>query len=294
MEEIDINRISDFNSQLRLKGFYAFQIESSNYLMRSYSRREFYKICIDTGHFIVHYADKSYEVNGTILFFGNPHIPYAWENISPDFYGYACLFSKDYLTFNERTMSLLSSPLFKIGGTPIFALTKEQKHFIETIFQKMIMEQDSEYEFKDELLRNYIQILIHEALRIEPAKHFSTATASNAATRITSVFFDLLERQFPIETPNKPLQLKTPLDFASVLSVHVNHLNRSVKSITGKPTTAHITERIVKEAMLLLKYTNWNVSEIAYSLGFKYPSHFNSLFKKITGATPSEYRKAIV
>lgn len=292
MKEININRLSDFNSLLRLKGFNAHQIESSNYVMRSYNRREFYKICIDTGHFVVHYADKSYEVEGTILFFGNPHIPYSWENVSPYFNGYACLFSEDYLTFNERTKSLLNSPLFKIGGTPIFEVTQEQKHFIETIFRKMILEQDSEYELKDELLKNYIQILIHEALKIEPAKQFSTA--SNAPTRIASVFIDLLERQFPIETPDKPLRLKTPQDFAIVLSVHVNHLNRSVKSITGKPTTAHITERIVNEAKALLKYTNWNVSEIAYSLGFEYPSHFNSLFKKVTGVTPSEFRQAIV
>jgi AraC-like DNA-binding protein len=138
-------------------------------------------------------------------------------------------------------------------------------------------------------LRNYIQILIHEALKIEPAKEYPSN--KNASTRITSVFMDLLERQFPIETPDRPLQLKTANDFANVLSVHVNHLNRSVKSITGKPTTTHISERIVGEAKSLLRFADWNVSEIAYSLGFDYPSHFNTLFKKVTGFTPTEFRQ---
>lgn len=288
MEKVNINRLSDFNIALRVKGFNAYPIQSENFVVRTYNRREFYKICMDTGRNVVHYADRSYDIDGTILFFGNPHIPYAWENISPTNSGYACLFSEEFLTLNERTESLLHSPLFKLGGTPIFSVKEEQKQFLGTIFQKMIAEQDSTYAFKNELLRNYIQILIHEALKIEPAKEHSYQ--KNASTRISSVFMDLLERQFPIETPEKPLQLKTAHDYANVLSVHVNHLNRSVKIVTGKPTTTHISERIVNEAKALLKFTNWNVAEVAYSLGFDYPSHFNTLFKKFTGTTPTSYR----
>ena len=292
MDKVNINRLSDFNAQLRVKGFNVYAIESEEYVIRSYNRKEFFKICMDTGHNIVHYADRSYEVEGTILFFGNPHIPYAWETKSPTNYGFACLFSEEYLSINERTESLLHSPLFNLGGTPIFSVTDEQKAFIGNIFKQMIAEQNSDYKLKNDLLRNYIQILIHEALKINPSKEITADR--NASTRITSVFMDLLERQFPIETPEKPLQLKTPQDFASTLSVHVNHLNRSIKNVTGKPTTVHIAERIVNEAKALLKFTDWNVSEIAYSLGFDYPSHFNSLFKKVTGITPKEQRQAIV
>ena len=288
-QKVNLNRLSDFNTQLRVKGFNAYEIERENFVVRSYNRREFYKICMDTGRNIVHYADRSFDIDGTILFFGNPHIPYAWENISPINYGYVCLFSEDFLKLNERTESLMHSPLFKFGGTPIFSIEEEQKLFLNTIFQRMIAEQDTDYAFKDELLRNYIQILIHEALKIEPAKEYPSN--KNTSTRIASVFMDLLERQFPIETPEKPLQLKTAHDYAKVLSVHVNHLNRSVKSITGKPTTTHISERIVSEAKSLLKFADWNVSEIAYSLGFEYPSHFNTLFKKVTGITPTEFRQ---
>jgi AraC family transcriptional regulator, transcriptional activator of pobA len=292
MDTININRLSDFNTQLRVKGFNVYAIEREGYVIRSYNRKEFFKICMDTGHNVVHYADRSYEVEGTILFFGNPHIPYAWETKSPTNYGFACLFSEEYISVNERTESLLLSPLFNLGGTPIFSVNDEQKAFIGSIFKQMIAEQNSDYKQKNDLLRNYIQILIHEALKINPAKEI--ISDKNASTRITSVFMDLLERQFPIETPEKPLQLKTPQDFANTLSVHVNHLNRSIKSVTGKPTTVHISERIVGEAKALLKFTDWNVSEIAYSLGFEYPSHFNALFKKITGITPKEQRQIII
>lgn len=58
----------------------------------------------------------------------------------------------------------------------------------------------------------------------------------NAASRITNVFLELLERQFPIECTDRPLQLKTAQDYANGLAVHVNHLNRPLKEITGKST----------------------------------------------------------
>jgi len=105
---------------------------------------------------------------------------------------------------------------------------------------------------------------------------------------------ELLERQFPIDTPENALRLKTANDYAQSLSVHANHLNRSVKEITGKTTTEHISARITKEAQALLNHTNWNVSEIAYSLGFEYPAYFNIFFKKQTGLTPGNVRTRAV
>ena len=44
------------------------------------------------------------------------------------------------------------------------------------------------------------------------------------------------------------------------------------------------------EAKALLKHTDWNISEIAYALGFDYPTYFNNFFKEHSGATPSSYR----
>src|SRR5690606_33546692 len=115
----------------------------------TYSRKDFYKINITTGKFIFHYADKSLETDGPFLFFANPNIPYSCEAVSTKFSGYTCLFTEDFLKLGGRTESLLQSPLFKIGGTPIFKLTKEQKASITITFQKMIAEQDTDYAFKD-------------------------------------------------------------------------------------------------------------------------------------------------
>ncbi|MXN90381.1 helix-turn-helix domain-containing protein [Flavobacterium sp. Sd200] len=273
----------------KLKGFNVYEV--NNAIAKgtpTYNRRDFYKISISTGSNTIHYADKGIDVDGTILFFGNPYIPYSWEMKDPDFYGFACVFTEDFFRGQARTESLQESPLFKIGGTPVFKLNDEQKEFITFMFRRMTEEQNTDYAFKDELMRNYLGLIIHEALKMRPSEDFFVH--KNASSRITSLFLELLERQFPIETKETPLRLKTPQDYAQHLSVHVNHLNRSVKEITGRPTTTHISERIVNEAKALLQHTDWSVADVAYSLGFEYPSYFNNYFKRITGTIPKAVR----
>lgn len=284
--------VSEFNTELKLKGFKAFQIEQDSTDTRTYSRKEFYKICLTTGRSKIHYADKSYEQEGTILFFGNPHIPYSWETISTSYIGYTILFSADFFKNSERSESLQQSSFFKIGGTPVLNITEEQRNFLNTLFEKMIAEQESDYPYKDELIRNYISLIIHESLKLEPSENYQQI--KNASSRLTSVFLELLERQFPIETTSTPLQLKTAQHYADILNVHVNYLNRAVKETTGKSTTSHITERVITESKALLNYTDWSIAEVAYALGFDYPTYFNNFFKKQTGTNPKAFRLAEV
>ncbi|MCW3080147.1 helix-turn-helix domain-containing protein [Segetibacter sp.] len=288
MQEKQIRPVSDFNNELKLKGFNVFQIEADGAATRIYSRKDFYKICLTTGKSKIHYADRSFEQEGTVLFFGNPHIPYSWQTVSTSYVGYTCLFSEDFFKASDRSESLQQSPLFKMGGTPVLKINEEQRQFLNTIFQKMIDEQKTGYAYKDDLIRNYINLIIHEALKLQPSENYDQP--KNAASRITNVFLELLERQFPIESTEKPLKLKSAQDYAKELSVHPNYLNRAVKEVTGKPTTSHITERIISEAKALLQHTNWNIADIAYALGFEYPTYFNNFFKKITGTNPKTLR----
>ncbi len=289
MDNHIVSQASDFSTNdLKLKGFKVYEVNSGVNAIPTYNRRDFYKICINTSKSLIHYADRGIETDGTILFFGNPHIPYSWEIISPIYNGYACVFTEEFLKVNYRSDSLHESPLFKIGGTPIFSLTSAQEEFINSMFIKMIAEQDTDYIFKDDLIRNYINLIIHESLKMQPSENFFKH--KNASSRITTLFMELLERQFPIETKDQPLKLKTPQDYAQNLAVHVNHLNRSVKEITGKSTTTHISERIISEAKALLQHTDWSIADVGFSLGFEYPSYFNNYFKRLTGTVPKTLR----
>jgi hypothetical protein len=66
---------------------------------------------------------------------------------------------------------------------------------------------------------------------------------------------DLLEQPFPVASPAGTQPLKTAQMFADHLGVLLNHLSRSVKAVTGKPTSQHIASRLTDEAKALLQHT---------------------------------------
>lgn len=253
----------------------------------SYSRRSFYKISLARGTFRYHYADKSVESSGTSLLFFNPNVPYTWEALSDEQTGYFCIFTEGFFTDKIRG-GLTDLPMFQPGGMPSYQLNEEQETEICRLFERMLTEIKSDYLYKYDLLRSYVTEMIHYALKTQPAGTLYQHPDANS--RITAVFTELLERQFPIEHQSQRFALRSANDFARQLSVHVNHLNRAVRQTTGKTTTDRIAERLVSEAKSLLRHTDWNISEIAYCLGFEEPTHFNNFFKKKTSLTPGSFR----
>lgn len=252
-----------------------------------YSRREFYKISLMRGHNRYHYADKSFEIDGPTLMFFNPHTPYNWEPLDEERSGFFCIFTDAFFTDSMR-INLNELPMLAPGGKPGYVLSDADDKEVSDRFKRMIEEINSDYPFKYDLLRTLVMELIHFALKREPSENLYRHADAN--TRITNVFLELLERQFPIENSDQRFQLRSAGDFADQLSVHVNHLNRAVKTVTGKTTSSIIGERLASEAMALLKHTDWNVSEISYSLGFEEASHFNNFFRKHAQLTPSKFR----
>ncbi len=159
------------------------------------------------------------------------------------------------------------------------------------MYERLFEEIKTEYTYKYDLVRALMLELIHKAMRMTPMEP-TLFKESNANTRIASLFVEVLERQFPIESNMQTMQLRTPADFATHLSVHINHLNRANKAVTGQTTSRLIAGRIVRETGILLKHTDWNIAEIGYCLGFEEPSHFISFFKKNTRQTPNAYRNS--
>ncbi|MEY8761798.1 helix-turn-helix domain-containing protein [Chryseobacterium tongliaoense] len=261
-------------------------------LVTPYSRRDYYKISLIIGKGKLHYANKWIKVDRPALLFSNPVVPYSWEADDENQTGWFCLFTDQFLQNGNRLGHLQDSQLFKIGGSPVFFVDEDQQESVSKIFIKMTEEIQSDYVHKYDMLRSYLHILMHEAMKMHPAENFEPY--QNASQRVASLFMELLERQFPIDSPEAYLKLKTPNDYAESLSIHVNSLNRSVKEMTGKTTTQQITSRIIQEANALLKHTDWNVSEIAYGLGFEEPAYFTNYFKKQTGITPNVLRSSLV
>ena len=272
-------------TDLRLKGFKVYAVAASTEVPVRTGRRDFYKMGIIDGDMTIHHNGKLLNIEGPVLFFVNPRVPHSFVSRINRKSGYACIFTETFLTGRE----LQDSPLFRTGNNPVVPLNTEQATFMTALFQKMLAVYKDDYFYRGDLIKNYITLIIHEALRIQPPQN--ALTLKNGASRIAHLFSDLLERQFPIERSNEPLRLRSPHDYAGHLNVHVNYLNRSVRETTGKSTSAHIAARIIAEAKALLQHTDWSIAEIAYALGFEYPAYFNNYFKRLTGSTPNNLRK---
>jgi len=270
--------------------FKILKIDSEEYKKVSYNRRDYYKIAfVTSGTGIMHFGENSVLIDKPFLIFFSPLLSYAWEPTSEEHSGYNCLFTKDFLAGKLQQDNFSKSELFKIGTIPAFKIEDKAYADLEYLFQKMLSEYYDSYKNKDEMMVNYINLILHTGSKLlnlqEEHLHH------NASERISASFFDLLQKQFPIADSNDRIMLKSPVDFTRKMNLHVNYLNQTLQSTSGKNTNWHIQQRMIMEAKMLLKNTDWSISEIGYALGFEYPSYFTSFFKKLTGSTPLSYRK---
>lgn len=254
----------------------------------TYNRRAYYKINLISGRNRAEYADKVVEIEKNGLLFGTPKIPYHWLPQDENQGGYFCLFTEAFLMPTKNGVVLDNLPIFRPGGYPVFQLADNETEEITYIFKKMQKELSSNYAYKYDLLRNYVLELIHYGQKLQP--HSALYPTHSASARICSLFIELLERQFPIESPRQKIALRAATDYSDRLALHVNHLNKVLKENTGKTTTGFINERIAQEAKILLKQTDWTVSQIAYCLGFEEVAHFSNFFKKQTTLFPVAFR----
>lgn len=253
-----------------------------------YQKRDYYKVTVLQGESTIEFADRVVNVPEQALIFSNPAIPYRWEHTDSIHQGHYAIFNEEFF---YQYGKLSKYPVFQPNGNHVFKLDDGQLAWVLEKFQKMHEEINTAYEFKYDLLRALTQELIHFGLKLNPLAPDHKVPA-NASQRIVSMFLELLERQFPIDEMHPKVKLRSASDFAEKLNVHTNHLNRSLKEITGKTTTELIADRILQESKILLKQTYWNISEIAFALGFTETTHFNNFFKKHTDLSPSRFRNA--
>jgi AraC-like DNA-binding protein len=245
------------------------------------------------GNIDMSYADRLVKVKKQAMFFSNPQIPYKCENLERIEEGCFCIFNQHFF---HKFGDLSQYTVFQPTGNHVFELTDEQVEQISVIYKKMFEEINSDYLHKYDVLRNLVFELIHFAMKMQPAtsseKRLGGIPQINASQRISTLFLELVERQFPIDENHPAISLRSASDFANQLNIHVNHLNRAVKETTQKTTTQIIAERVLQEAKIMLKHSNWNIAEIAYALGFTEVTHFNNFFKKYVKQSPMKFRNS--
>lgn len=78
---------------------------------------------------------------------------------------------------------------------------------------------------------------------------------------------------------------------ADECGVSKQYAMRLFKKYYNVTVTRYINNYKLQKAKKLLKYTDLNIIEIAYSLGFSKPSYFCRIFQKAYNLLPGKYRK---
>lgn len=251
-------------------------------------RRDYYKICLGRGNAVLYTEKGEVEIRQPAIFFSHPLVKFGWRNLPGDQEGYVCLFNELYLTADLKRELKKLHKLFEDDIYSFVKLTEDQYTLFLQYFRMMADEYGGQFEYKQEMILSILRLIIFTTMKLRLSTH--PGPREEKQDLLAGKFIDLLEAQFPVDSPRDAIRLKTPADFAAKLHVHVNHLNHTIKQITGKTTSQYILERKMAEALALLKNTDWTVAEIGSCLGFEYPQYFNIFFKKQTGQSPGTYR----
>lgn len=207
---------------------------------------------------------------------------------------------EDGKVFNVRGWALLFSPEL-IAGTPLekrindytffsysqneaLHLSQEERTIYITLLSQLRAEAARPADnMQRSILVNYLELLLSYCSRFY-ARQFATRRVM--ATDMLARFEQVLADYY-----NKEQQLRCGLPtvaWCAALSLSTNYFADMMKRETGSSPIAHIHAYIIRLAKNRLM-AGERISSVAYNLGFDYPAHFNRLFKKLTGMTPSQY-----
>lgn len=81
-------------------------------------------------------------------------------------------------------------------------------------------------------------------------------------------------------------------DLSAKIGFSSRQLSRKFKIEIGRSIHQYIIEERLHTATYILRFTDWEIIEVAQSLGFSSESHFISIFRKNIGQTPDVFRKS--
>ena len=191
--------------------------------------------------------------------------------------GYLCHFSEDIISGAGASPGDLSWEL------PHHLRPDDQTaEFILRLFERLFFEYAANGLERRALVASYLMTLIAELDHIDNP---SSAATANAAAGVTHRFRQLVNEHF------RTMHLVK--DYAALLHVTPNHLNKTIKAFTGRSPTRWIDEVILSEAKTLLRQTSFSISQVAIEVGFTDQSYFARLFKKYEGVTPTQFKTGI-
>lgn len=242
-------------------------------------------ILIKHGRMIRRKGLNRYEFGDNMIFFLPVHQISLDDWMSEDIEGYYCHFDTNLLTKRWQKQELeIEFPFLKFIGHPLLTIDNELLKIIIPLLERLENEYKKHRSDSSDIFRIYLLALFTELKRASPVgERATTDRTDSAAPRFTQLYKNALS-QFIYEKQSVG-------EYADLLHISPNHLNKCVKAATGQSARDLLDEMILLEAKVLLSQTDLSVSEIAYRIGKQDPSNFGRFFKTKMGITPKEYRQ---
>jgi AraC-like DNA-binding protein len=207
------------------------------------------------------------------------------ENYQPS--GLALLFHPDLIKGTHLAKQMSQYSFFSYDSNEALHLSLKEQQIIKDLFGKLEYELNQSIDkHSKSIITNNIELLLNYCVRFYDRQFI---TRENSNTDILSKFEHLLNDFF--QSGNKQdLGLPSVGYFAEKLNLSSNYFGDLIKKETGKTAQEYIQLKLIDVAKEKIFDTEKSISQIAFELGFKYPQHFNRMFKKSTGYTPNEYR----
>lgn len=142
-----------------------------------------------------------------------------------------------------------------------------------------------EFEMKDDLQQEMLQMMLKRILilctRIYKLQN-ADQQLSNEQHNLVREYNFLVEKNFRTK--------HSVADYAEMLYKSPKTISNTFKKLGEKSPLQFIQERILLEARRMLFYTDKDVSEIGFELGFQDVQSFSRFFKKQEGKSPTDYR----
>lgn len=236
-------------------------------------------IYLTNGEAVMNIGSATYTIYKNECLFVPAGQVFSFNNVDEN-EGYLCSFNNDFMAGNA------SGALFEflqVWGNPVVRLDEETSAHVCYLLKRVIGAYAEHGLKRPALLQAYFLAALHEVngvyTPLQHGKHASTKTA------LVNNFKKLVFKHI------KQKHLVT--DYAELLHITPNHLNKVVKQVTGKSPTRWIDETLVTEAKVLLHQTALTIGQVADDIGLQDASYFSRLFKKYEGVTPLQFRQMI-
>ena len=201
--------------------------------------------------------------------------------------GWSLIFHPDLIRKSELGKNIDNYNFFSYDVNEALHLSDDEKKTMFDLKEKIKQEYSLNIDkHSQKLIVSNIELMLDYCTRFYDRQFY---TRTNLNKDVVTRFEKLLKGYYEGEK-----QLETGIPSVSFcgteLNMSPNYLSDLLKKETGRNAQEHIHFFVLEKAKTQLLNSGESISQIAYGLGFEYPQHFSTIFKKKIGMSPAEYR----